>query len=212
MTPLAMALLAVAGVIAVVDWMAVARRTKPLEYVAKPLTMVALIGVALTLAPSSAEAQRWFVFALAFGLLGDIFLMLPRNLFLAGLTAFLVGHVAYVAGFHALGVPWIVVALYGGLALLFGAVLVPAVVIGLIGHGKRALIPPVLLYSLVITAMLGSALASGRPLAAIGGVLFYASDTMIGYNRFVVQRAWLPLAIIVTYHLGQAAIVVSLAT
>lgn len=212
MTVAAMALLAVTAVIAVVDWVAVARGIKRLEYVAKPLTMVALMGVALTLAPSSTDAQRWFVLALAFGMLGDIFLMLPRNLFLAGLTAFLVGHVGYIAGFQALGVPWIAVALYAGAALLVGAVLVPSVVQGILAQGQRFLLAPVLAYSLVITVMLGSALASGRPLAAVGGVLFYASDTMIGYNRFVVHRSWLPLAIIVTYHVGQAAIILSLAS
>ena len=35
------------------------------------------------------------------GLLGDVYLMLPVDLFIPGLAAFLVGHLAYIADFHA---------------------------------------------------------------------------------------------------------------
>jgi uncharacterized membrane protein YhhN len=47
---------------------------------------------------------------------------------------------------------------------------------------------------------------------AVGAVLFYASDALIAWNRFVQPRPWMPLAIIVTYHVGQAALVLSLAS
>ena len=39
-----------------------------------------------------------------------------------------------------------------------------------------------------------------------------ASDAWIGEDRFVRSRSWQPLAIIVTYHVAQALLVVSLTT
>jgi uncharacterized membrane protein YhhN len=62
----------------------------------------------------------------------------------------------------------------------------------------------------VISAMVVSALTAGPWLGAAGAVSFFASDTLIAWDRFVQPRAWMPLAIIVTYHLGQGALVLSL--
>ena len=44
MSALAWALLAAAAALAAADWLAVAGRSKPVEYVTKPAVMVALIG------------------------------------------------------------------------------------------------------------------------------------------------------------------------
>jgi len=62
----------------------------------------------------------------------------------------------------------------------------------------------------VITLMVGRAVAGGPLSAAVGALLFYMSDSLIGWTRFVRAHSWGPLAIIVTYQLGQAALVVSL--
>jgi uncharacterized membrane protein YhhN len=63
---------------------------------------------------------------------------------------------------------------------------------------------------LVISAMLATALATGNLLAGAGAVLFVASDSMIAWDRFVRPFRWAPVAIMVTYHLGQAGLVASL--
>jgi uncharacterized membrane protein YhhN len=63
---------------------------------------------------------------------------------------------------------------------------------------------------LTILVMVTSALASGNALGALGALLFMVSDTLIGEDRFVRHRAWQPLTIIVTYHVAQALLVVSL--
>ncbi len=67
-----------------------------------------------------------------------------------------------------------------------------------------------MVYMLVIAVMVASALASGRWSAAIGAVLFLCSDTMIAWSRFVAPFPAAPVAIIVTYHLGQWALAESL--
>jgi uncharacterized membrane protein YhhN len=46
--------------------------------------------------------------------------------------------------------------------------------------------------------------------AAIGAVLFYISDALIGWSRFVKDFAQSRLAIMVTYHLGQMGFVLYL--
>lgn len=210
MSSTAWILLAVTGVVAAVDWVAVVTEKKPLEYIAKPAVMIGLIAVALALTPFYPDQRAWFVAALALGMVGDVFLMLRRDLFLAGLGAFLLGHLAYIAGFLSAGPRLDAVALLSLMALLPGVVVMPQVTRGIRAQGRDRLVGPVLLYALAITVMLGFAMASGRRAAQLGGLLFYASDTMISVHRFVSPRRWLPLAIIVAYHAGQALLVLSL--
>jgi uncharacterized membrane protein YhhN len=204
------AALVVAALLAAGDWMARGRQLRRLEYICKPATVVALIVLALALSPApDAGARRWwFVAALAFSLVGDVLLMLPQDLFVAGLGAFLVGHLCYLAGFWAHGP--------GGLALAVAAVIVVAAVapvgfriLKALGR-ERPLQVPVAAYMVVISAMLATALATGNVVAGVGAALFVSSDTMIAWNRFVRPFGAADVAIMVTYHLGQAALVLSL--
>jgi uncharacterized membrane protein YhhN len=98
------------------------------------------------------------------------------------------------------------------------SVAIAAVVIGILGKRilsavrlqDRALVGPVAAYMVVIGAMLATALAVGNPLAAAGAVLFVTSDSLIAWNRFVGKVPNASVLIMVTYHLGQAGLVVSL--
>src|SRR4051794_39441235 len=167
------------------------------------MTLVCLIVVAVAVDPVGGGAARrsWFVAALVFSLAGDVFLMLPRDLFVAGLAAFLVGHVCYVAGFWSQDAP--AVAAFVVAAVIVVAVLAP-VLVRIVGavRGTPDLVP-VTTYSIVIAVMLASAIASGNVVAAVGAALFVASDSMIAWNRFVRPFPAAGVAIMVTYHLGQ---------
>ena len=210
MTSAAWALLVVAAALAVVDWIGVARGNAVLEYVGKPGALAALVLVALTLDPADGSARAWFVVALVLSLAGDVFLMLPSDRFVEGLGSFLLAHVAYVVGFTRDG---------GSVALIL-VVAVPVVIVaGLLGarflraatrDGDRWLVGPLVAYMAVIAAMVSCALASGNALAAVGALLFMGSDSLIAETRFVGPRPWGPLAIIVSYHVGQALLTVSL--
>jgi len=81
---------------------------------------------------------------------------------------------------------------------------------GIRRSGQDALVGPVIAYVIVISVMGGSAVASGNAMAAVGALLFMASDSLIGETRFVKARPWTGVAIMVTYHLGQAGLVLSL--
>jgi uncharacterized membrane protein YhhN len=204
--------LVVTAAFALADWFAVARDAKRVEYVCKPATLVALIGVAVTLDPLHTDTRAWFVAALVLSLIGDIFLMVPRNhrTVAAGLSAFLVGHVAYIVGFN----------LHGGSggAIALAAVPVVLVVIGfasrilpdVLAGDDRSLVGPLLAYLVVISAMVASALATGNPWAGAGAALFFASDLIIAWNEFRHRLTCGPLAIIVTYHVAQVLLVLSL--
>ncbi len=74
-------------VLAVLDWIAVAGGWKKLEYFTKPATMVALLAFMVQNGGLSG-GMLWFTLGLAFSLAGDVFLMLPRDRFIAGLVAF----------------------------------------------------------------------------------------------------------------------------
>jgi uncharacterized membrane protein YhhN len=202
--------LAIAVAVAVADWVAKARDHRTVEYVAKPATLVALLVVAATIDPSDSGRRWWFVAALSFSLIGDVLLMLPSDQFVGGLAAFLVGHVCYVVGFWTdpPGVTAVVVAALVVLALV--APVAARIVRALRASADRALVPPVVAYMSVITAMVVSALASGNAAAGAGAVLFAASDSMIAWDRFVRSFALAPVAIMVTYHLGQGLLVLSL--
>lgn len=210
MTTLAVVLLGATFVVAALDWYAVGRGDQRLEYVMKPLTMVVLIGAALALDDVDGTARSWFVAALALSLAGDVFLMLPSDQFVPGLASFLLGHIAYIVGLQSLDTS------ATGLVIGLVVVLVALPVLGLrIAKAVRsgdepALLGPVVAYMLVISAMVVSASATGNVFAIAGAVSFYASDALIAWTRFIEDFPWGRVGIIVTYHLAQVGLVLSL--
>jgi uncharacterized membrane protein YhhN len=225
---------------AVCDWVAVAAGKKKLEYVFKPLTMVALIAVVYVVISRELGLEMWFgsnigwwiLAALVFSLLGDIFLMLPSDRFVYGLAAFLVAHTCYIAAFWpSIEYPKTYVA--GAAVALVSVVLFVRIRRGIMEKGHKRLVIPVALYVLAISAMVTLVVGHvfvdyGVPFegfrgvkllddsrfpyraAAAGAILFYISDAMIGWSRFVNDFKNSRLAIMVTYHLGQMGFVVYL--
>jgi uncharacterized membrane protein YhhN len=205
--------LGVAGVAAVADWAAVHTGRKTLEYVCKPLTIILLMGVAATVDISDHSAVRgWFVAALALSMLGDVWLMLPRDLFVPGLVSFLLAHIAFIVGMWVDGVSFLGLAL--GLAFAALAVIVVGgrVIRAVRAGDDPAMAVPVGVYMAVISLMVVSAVGTEEPLAIGGAALFFCSDAPIAWERFVRARGWHRLAIIVTYHLAQTGLTLSLIT
>lgn len=210
MTKAASFALAAFALFAPLDWIAIGRRRKSLEYVAKPGALAALVAVALTLEPAS-DPRRWaFVVALALSLLGDVFLMLPMDAFIAGVGAFFCAHLAYIVGMRiAVDTPIALVA-FAAVAVGAFAMFVGRRIVAAVREREPALATPVSAYVAVISVMVASAIATRNPVAAVGAIVFMASDTLIAWNRFVQSLAWAPVTIMVTYHLGQLALVLSL--
>ncbi len=199
---------ALAGVAALLNWIAVERKTKMLEYVAKPATTALLIGAAVALNPDNSGERAWVVAALVLCLMGDVFLMLPQDLFVPGLASFLIGHVLFVVGFLRHDPQHNPIA-----TILLAVVAVPVVLRPILGAVRREhpdLLVPVLVYAVVIAAMLATSSVTGSLVAIAGALVFVTSDTILANNRFVKPLPHGHLATMVTYHAALALLVLSL--
>jgi uncharacterized membrane protein YhhN len=204
-------------IVAAIDWIAVSKHWRKVEYIAKPAFIVILL-IWLGINNGFINWMIWFGIGLVFSLLGDIFLMLPGRYFRAGLFSFLITHLMYIIGFNPNLPPVNIASLV--LAVLVGitaAQIYNKVVAGTIRKGQQGLRIPLLLYTAGISLMLLSALLTlVRPswdaLSAIivssGALLFFISDSLIGWNEFVSNFPKSRLYIMITYHLGQICIIV----
>lgn len=158
-----------------------------LVYVTKPATMIAIIFLAAFGSGTSGRSryQNLIIMGLLFSIVGDIFLMLPGDMFIQGLIAFLIAHLVYIAGMID-GVGWATSKLRLTNFILLGVVLT-AILWPDLGDMRI----PVALYILAILimgwrawerwAILGGI---GPKLAAAGAMLFIISDFILALNRF----------------------------
>lgn len=183
---------------------------RSVEVVSKPLGIVLLIGAASALSPESGGQWVLFVGALGLSLVGDVALLAPPRWFVAGLAAFLVAHLLYVAGLLLEpGTPDTPV--FGLLVVLSAGLVVGGrIVAGAAVRRGRVLAVAVVAYLLAISATVVAAGASGDPVARIGALALYASDAILGWNRFVSRLPQGRLLTRVPYHAGQALMVLSL--
>ena len=152
--------------------------------------------------------------ALLFCAAGDAFLAQDdERAFLAGLVAFLIGHVVYIVLFFGLGSSETVAAqplrlALGGAMVLFAMVastrLIPA---------AGALGPAVAAYIAVIVAMGLSALLMPGWGVVAGALLFMASDTVLATQKYLLPPEDAPYVrarfVWVSYYLAQALIALS---
>lgn len=214
MTTTAWWLAAVFAVSACANWWSrvpeVSELRRRTELWSKPFALLALVGVALALVPADELVRAWFVTALVCSLAGDVFLLRGENFFVAGLLSFLFAHLAYTFGLVA-GGDWSLSGFVVGVAMM--AALAIAVGIRIViaaARQERVLGPAVTGYLLAISLMFCAAMASGNTWAIVGAALFVASDSVLGWRQFVASKRWMPVTIMMTYHLGQAGLVASL--
>jgi uncharacterized membrane protein YhhN len=200
--------------LALVDWWAVASDRRLVERWAKPATMAALVGAAAVVGSLDGAARVLLVVGAVFGLLGDVALLdHGSRAFLAGLSAFAIGHLAYVVAALLVGfdLVWAVPGAAAMVVLLsfrFATRTVP----GAHAAGGRVLAGAVLAYGAVIAAMVVTAWATASLVAGLGALLFACSDWVLGHRRFAGPLPGGRLAVMVPYHLGQTLLIVGLAT
>ena len=189
-----------------------------LHWFAKPATTLLIAGIAWQARPAASPFYRRAVLAgMGLSCVGDIALMLPVDAFVPGLVAFLLAHLCYIAAFRD--------GVHAGRGLLAAALLMGAFAIGnvlaLWPHLPVPLRVPVLAYVVVLASMAVLALARcwQRPLmqagsarwAAVGGVLFVASDSLLAWDRFGGGLPLAGLLVLGTYYGAQYAIARSVA-
>lgn len=210
MTNLSCAFLVLAAVMSVLDWAAVARGMSVLEYLSKPAATAALLATAATLDVAHAAPWVWRLTALAFCIVGDVFLMLPRDAFVPGLASFAVAQAAFTASFVSGGFDIARSVVAAIVAMPVGLVLARRFVGALRRAGRDGLVAPVVAYVVVISLMAVSAVSSGSVAGTAGALIFMVSDSLIAESRFVGARAWHPVGIMATYHVALAALVLAL--
>ena len=210
MMSIAAGLITAAGLIAVMDWVALAGDRRRAGLATKPAVILLLLAAAATVAPVNSEQRTLFVAALALSAAGDVALLAPPRWFVIGLGAFLLAHLAYIGGLlqvQGSGESVLAGLVFVGLAGIFMGI--PIV----LGAGRKrgvALGVAVVAYLATISTMVVVAGQSDLILARVGAVLIYASDGVLGWNRFVTPIRQGRLLTRIPYHLGQGLMVLSL--
>jgi uncharacterized membrane protein YhhN len=160
------------------------------RYVCKPLAAAAFVWLAWSLDATDSSYGKWLLAALLFCMLGDLLLMPDSERgFLAGLAAFLCGHLLFAVAFLQLPANPV------GLAISAVPVLVLLVTVWrwLMPHVNREMKVPVMLYIVVISGMLLCAgLTAGQPSAwlIIGGAWGFAcSDLAVARRQFILPAS-----------------------
>lgn len=186
------------------------KKQKFVHYAFKPLTMVLIISLAWEKTLSSPSSYGYLVVSgLCLSLLGDVFLMLPKDRIRPGLVAFLAAHVLYILAFSQ------------GIQVRSYFVAVPMLVLGaivyaLIFRNIKSLRLPVLIYILVISLLAWVAVNryltfGGQKglVVMVGGLFFFFSDSVLAVNRFYKRFFLAEILILSTYFAAQLCFALS---
>lgn len=202
---------------AALEALALQKNQPRLEYVAKPAVMIALFLWLLT-SVGLQGALLWFGLGILFSLAGDILLMLSLDrFFLTGLVTFLIAHVAYVIGFNMplpelSGWSFLLAFIVG----INGVRVMRRILAPVAAQGQSGLRIPIILYGVIISIMLLSALmkltdlswnAVAALLVGLGAFLFYLSDIILAWMKFIAPVQHGRIYNILSYHLGQIALI-----
>jgi len=206
---MAVVMLVITGLVALVDWWSVATDRLNIEFMAKPLVMILLIGVALAVDTNDNVSRGLVISALGASLVGDVVLMTPDARFELGLFSFLVAHILYVFAF--VDRVQLVPALIAGAAIAVAAALIVPPIVRAVVSQSRFLAVAVVVYMLALSTTAVSAASAGVLVAALGGAAFFVSDALLGWGRFVGPTPGGRKIVMISYHLGQVGLVTWLA-
>ena len=188
------------------------KKQRYLTYIFKPITIGLIMVIGIIQPAEVSDTYRYLILSgLFFALIGDIFLMLPSDRFLYGLSCFLITHIFYILAFISdSSFPANYLYLIPGLILgmIFLKLLLP--------HAGVKTVP-VLLYSIILVFLLWQ--ATGRIdesfnhssiVAFIGTLFFIFSDIILAFNRIVKNFKSAQLLTLSTYYIAQLFIVYSI--
>ena len=196
--------------------------TTVLEFVCKPMIMIWIAGYFLIYARDKYHpVVRFALFAFFFSWLGDLALLFDGiSCFLSGITAFLVAHLFYILTFlrsedresaSLLRKKPLWILPFATYSMIMMWILFPKVI--------TIIKPAVILYTLTLLVMAGSALNRQNKVSVksyrtvlIGAILFVLSDSLIAINKFAVGIPKSGFWVMVTYILAQYLIMSGLLT
>lgn len=197
-------------------------KAKGLRVGAKVTASAAFVAIGLLNLPIEGPFVaygRWIAIGLILGAIGDAALLgKSSKAFLAGLGAFLLGHLAYVVAIACVVSPgrWL-----GGAGELASApVLAGGIALALLWPKLGSMRGPVIGYVIAIVVMVIAAMAAWntealpapqRTRLVAGAVLFFVSDLSVARDKFVAQSFVNKLWGLPAYFAGQLLIAWSLA-
>ncbi len=212
-----LSLLWLPAALCLLDWLAVYRDWKGIQWITKPGVV---LGILIWIGPGSRSLLtpfNWFTLGILCSLLGDVILLLPHDRFIARLFAFLGAHLAYIIGLNLDPLPF-----------NFSTLMLFAVVLAVSWRLSRRfateirkkqpanLLPPFAIYFIVLSIFLFSALATlakdtWQPwpslLVTAGALLFFISDVVLAWHRFLMPIPQRDIKVRIPYHLAQLALI-----
>ena len=216
------------AVIFILNYLVYRYQLEGVKYFTKPLVMITIIlWSAVALDKPLTLAAILLIIAQSFGFLGDVSLLIPKKGFIAGLAAFLIGHLFYIAVIIVimLGVfpvgdrRWFRVLFLGSGLLawvlgmvLFSRVFTPVLEAKGVGQtfqsalrGYAFALSGLMAFSIALLAFMPG-FAMAWLYVAIGGTLFFIADFLLAHDRFVSKNARVHLVSWVCYHTAQISL------
>lgn len=183
------------------------RENELLQFIFKPLTMIAIILLAFLNSTSPVNFYEKAILAgLIFSTFGDVFLIKDKQFFIHGLISFLIGHICYIVAFWT-NPHWLSGLFYLGYIIFF---------LSILWKSLGSLKVPVIVYATAIALMSWMALSrylqfndNQTLLALLGSVFFVASDSLLAYNKFKSPIPLSAIWVLGTYFLAQWLIALS---
>ncbi len=181
------------------------RENNLLQYIFKPLTMLAIILLAILNVSSPTFYQKMIIIGLIFSTIGDVFLIDPRR-FIQGLISFLLAHICFIIAFFSTpNLPGVI--FYLAYVAFF---------LSILWKYLDNLKIPVIVYSFALALMSWFALSRYFGLndhkslfAFLGSVSFVASDSLLAFNKFKSSFPFAEILILSTYFIAQWLIALS---
>lgn len=179
--------------------------------------VLGFLGLSIATLPTFAKIV---VAGLVFGLLGDVCLNLRfvmekagQKVFLAGIAAFLVGHILYLVALIPLAAKvwvWLISGVLVAAALLYWILTSVEAEKAFKAFGV-VYIGAVVLMTAVSIGVFVTRHTTGSLLYMVGAVLFTLSDIILIFNTFTKDgKAWMRPANLLLYYLGQLLIALSI--
>ena len=200
------ALSIIALISAIIAIYAKMRENNLLQYIFKPMTMLAIILLAiLNVSSPPTFYQKMIVTGLIFSTVGDVFLIDSRR-FIQGLISFLLAHICFIIAFFS--APHLPSAIFYLAYIAF--------FLSILWKHLDNLKFPVVVYSLALALMSWLALSryfkfgdQKSLYAFLGSVSFVASDSLLAFNKFKSFFPFAEIMILSTYFAAQWLIALS---
>jgi len=190
--------------VSILDIIGVLYAISILQTIFKPMIILSLIALYYF---SVEKKNKWYLLALIFSFLGDVFLLDKNDLFIFGIASFLITQILYIViivrqmekptnfqkYLYAFLYANYVVYLLGLLKPNLGALFYPVLIYGI----------TIAIFALVATLNYVTKRTKISLVLMLGAILFIASDSMIALNKFHAIQEFYPVAIMLSYVLAQ---------